>query len=350
VKFIFLFLGILCLIGAAFAALARTVDPRDDFGAGICPQVTMDSRRDKMRLFKAYVASGGVGGLILGSSRSMKLDPKQLESKLAVRFFNFSVDSGRAEDFLAIYRWVRRQGVTLRVLVLGLDVEALHDDDVSDHRLRENGELLAALGARGGAEGALELVAAAAGKYTGMFTAAYVKDVARSLARCLRPSGNPGAAIESDPDGYLRYVKLERQRATGTFDLDRQIADSLEAYVIRFRDMRGLSPRRQQDLEQLIREAKADGAAVKVWITTLHPTTARYLGARTAYAELLSRTRQYLAHLRDAYAIDVYDYSDPGRYGGSLAGWYDGAHIDETNAGLVAAGLARRGQRGGRQE
>jgi hypothetical protein len=145
-------------------------------------------------------------------------------------------------------------------------------------------------------------------------------------------------------------VKLERERATGAFDLDRQIADSLGGYVIRFRDMRDLSPRRQQDLEQLIREAKGDAVTIKVWITTLHPKTARYLDEKTAYAELLSRTRRYLVRLRDAYAIDVYDFSDPGRYGGSLAGWYDGAHIDETNAGLVAAGLAGPGQRGDRQE
>jgi hypothetical protein len=349
-KFVFLFLGVLGILGAAFAALARTVDPRDDFGVGICPQVTMDSRREKMRLFKDYMASGSVGGLVLGSSRSMKLDPKQLESMLGVRFFNFSVDSARAEDFLAIYRWVRLRGITPRFLILGLDVEALHDDDVFDPRLRENGELLATLRSRDGAEGPLVRVAAVAGKYRDMFTAAYFADVARSLARCLRPSGHRGAATESDPDGYLRYVKLERERAIGTFDLDRQIADSLEGYVIRFRDMRGLSPRRQQDLEQLVREAKADGVAVKVWITTLHPRTARYLGEKTAYPELLSGTRRYLARLRDTYAIDVYDYSDPGRYRGSLTGWYDGAHIDETNAGLVAAGLAGPGQGWGRQE
>lgn len=324
----------------AFVALGRVVDPRDDFGGGICPQVTMDSRRDKMRLFKNHVSSGGVGRLILGSSRSMKLDPKQLESRLGVRFFNFSVDSARAEDLLAIYRWVRRQGVTPRYLVLGLDVEALHDDDQADHRLQENAELLAGLRGRVGAAGALDRVAADAAKYKDLFTAAYVADAARSVARCLRPSSHAGAATEFDPDGYLRYVKLERERAAGTFDLDRQISDSLEGYVLRFRGMHDLSPRRRQDLEQLIHEAKADGVVVKVWITALHAKTARYLGERTAYAELLSRTRALLARLRDTWGIDAYDYSAPERFAGSPTAWYDGGHIDEKNAELVAAGLA----------
>ena len=332
----------------AFVALGRLVDPRDEFGGGICPQVTMDSRRDKMRLFKNHVSSGGVGGLILGSSRSMKLDPKQLESRLGVRFFNFSVDSARAEDFLAIYRWVRRQGVTPRYLVLGLDVEALHDDDQADHRLQENAELLAGLRGRAGAAGVLDRVAAVAAKYKDLFTAAYVADAARSVARCLRPSRYAGAATEFDPDGYLRYVKLERERAAGTFDLDRQISDSLEGYVLRFRGMHDLSPRRWQDLEQLIHEAKADGVVVKVWITALHPRTARYLGERTAYAELLLRTGALLARLRDTWGIDAYDFSAPERFAGSLTGWYDGGHIDEKNAELVAAGLAAPSRDAGR--
>ena len=93
-----------------FAGAAHFVDPRGDFGGRRFLQVTMDSRMEKMRLFEAYAASGKVGGLILGSSRSMKIDPKELERRLSARFFNFSVDSARAEDYLAIYRWARRYG------------------------------------------------------------------------------------------------------------------------------------------------------------------------------------------------------------------------------------------------
>jgi hypothetical protein len=301
----------------------------------------MDSRRDKMRLFKDYAASGSVGGLILGSSRSMKLDPKQLESRLGVRFFNFSVDSARAEDLLAIYRWVRRQSITVRYLVVGLDVEALHDREAADPRLQDNGELVTALRGDVRSAGPLVRLVGAAARYKGMFTATYVEDLGRSVARCLRRSSNEGPLTEFDRDGYLHYAKLEGERAAGVFDVDRQISDTLESYVTRFRDMRDLSPRRQQDLEQLIREAKADGVTVRVWLTSLHPRTAQYLGEKTAYTELLARAWAYLARLGDTYGIDVYDYSSPERYGGSLTGWYDGAHIDEKNAELVAAGLAR---------
>ena len=341
-RFVALFLAVLTVLGTALAVAGRVVDPRDDFGGGVCPPVTMDSRREKMRLFTAYAASGGVGGLILGSSRSMKLDPKDLEARLGVRFFNFSVDSARAEDLLAIYRWARRQGVTLRHLVIGLDVEALHDVEASDPRLEGNGELGAALAGGGRSAGPLARLAEAAARYEAVFTATYVEDLARSVARCLRRSSGKRPLTEFGRDGYLHYVKLEAERAAGTFDVDRRIGESLGEYVIRFRDMRGLSPKRARDLETLIREATADGLTVKIWLTTLHPRTAQYLGERTAYANLLERTRAYLAHLGATYGADTYDYSSPDRYGGSLTDWYDGAHIDEKNAARVAAGLAPR--------
>ncbi|HTY80361.1 MAG TPA: hypothetical protein VMI34_21215 [Candidatus Bathyarchaeia archaeon] len=340
-RFVSLFLAVLAILGALLVFAGRAVDPRGDFGSGLCPRLTMDSRRDKMRLFKDYAAAGPVGGLILGSSRSMKLDPKALESRLGVRFFNFSVDSARAEDLLAIYRWVRRQGVTLRYLVIGLDVEALHDAEPFDPRLQDNRELLTALRTGVRSAGPLARVVRAAGRYQAMFTATFVEDLARSAARCVRRPSTARALTDLDPDGYLHYVKLEADRRAGVFDVDRQIADTLEGYVARFRDMRELSPARRQDLEMLIREAKADGVTVKVWLTSLHPRTAEYLAQRTPYADLLARTRAYLGRLGESYGIDVYDYSSPERYGGSLTGWYDGAHIDEKNAELVASGLAR---------
>jgi hypothetical protein len=322
-----------------FAGAAHFVDPRGDFGGRRFLRVTMDSRMEKMRLFEAYAASGKVGGLILGSSRSMKIDPKELERRLGARFFNFSVDSARAEDYLAIYRWARRYG-NFRYLIVGLDVEALHDDDLPDPRLQQNHELVAELG-NGTHDSTLPgRLLGRLRKYPDMFTAAYVADMTRSVARYLRPGVHKALATEFASDGLLHYLRLERDRAAGTFDLDRQISDSLPEYVNRFRDMRGLSARRRDHLEQLIREARSDGATVKVWLTTLHPLTARYLDQRTGYAAMLSRTRTYLAGLRERYRVDVYDYSEPQRFGGSLTAWYDGAHFDKANASLIAAGLA----------
>src|SRR5690349_19786525 len=101
-----------------------------------------------MKLFSAYRKSRPLQGLILGSSRSMKLRPELLREKTGLEFFNFAVENARAEDYLAIERWVRQQTAPPNLLVVGLDIEALHDDDVPEEQLQANAELQFALAGR----------------------------------------------------------------------------------------------------------------------------------------------------------------------------------------------------------
>ena len=135
------FLAATAILFLAAAGVFRIVDPRDDFGTGWFPVIIRDSRIEKMRLFSANPESSAIQGLVLGSSRAMKLSPAVLQAHTGLKFFNFAVDSGRAEDDLAIPRWVRQQGARPALLVIGLDLEALHNDDVSDEELLKNREL-----------------------------------------------------------------------------------------------------------------------------------------------------------------------------------------------------------------
>src|SRR5687768_13190122 len=115
-RFILHFLAATGLIAGAYASVLVAVDPRADFATGLVPPAILDSRAVKQRLFLDYARSVPVEGLVLGSSRAMKLRPDELGGLLGARFFNFSVDSARAEDYLAVYRWVRGTGASLRFL------------------------------------------------------------------------------------------------------------------------------------------------------------------------------------------------------------------------------------------
>src|ERR1035438_3833214 len=99
-RFLFVLGGLVLL----HLSLAILIDPRRDFGTGIFPVISLDSRRDKMKRFEEYNRRKAVDGIVLGSSRSMKLACGELDAKTGLRWFNFSVDSARAEDYLAIYR------------------------------------------------------------------------------------------------------------------------------------------------------------------------------------------------------------------------------------------------------
>ena len=140
-------------LAASYLAAVRVVDARAKFGdplkPWLFPTVVINSRTEKMRLFQTCRQAGEITGLVLGSSRAMKLRPADLDRDTGLRFFNFAVDSACAEDYLAIYRWAVAQGARPKLLVLGLDIEALHDNDPLDGRLEQNGPLLAALGTDG---------------------------------------------------------------------------------------------------------------------------------------------------------------------------------------------------------
>jgi hypothetical protein len=325
---------VLTVVALAFiyAAAIQTVDPRGDFGRRPAAGLVLDARVEKIKRFQAYAAAGPVEGLILGSSRSMMLEPAGLEKATGLRFFNFSIEGARAEDYLEIYRWVRAQGIHPRVVILGVDVEALHNDDRREARQPMSSSGDAPPESRWQAfRHRFALVKRA-------FGASYLADGVRAVA--FRPWSSRLPFYAFGPDGALRYPQLEERRAHGTFDLDRRIADCLPVYLERFQSMMGLSPRRRADLEATIREATSDGARVIVWLTTLHPRAIDYLEHRTRYAQLAAATRAYLESLAREPEVRVMDLSEASSYGASPRGWYDCGHIDEDNAARVIARLA----------
>src|SRR4051794_40812761 len=89
-----------------YTIIAYAIDPRGSFGTGIAPTLIFDARKEKLVLYPRYNQSTPVNGLILGSSRSMTFRPDELASAPDESLFNFAVENARAEDHLAIYRWV----------------------------------------------------------------------------------------------------------------------------------------------------------------------------------------------------------------------------------------------------
>ena len=316
----------------------RIVDPRGEFGGRWFPKVLYDARTQKQALFKDYLASGPVEGLVLGSSRVMKLRPAELQKLTGHRFFNFSVDLGRGEDFVAVYRWVRRQ-VAPKVVVIGLDTEALASDEKRHWKLERNPELVAML--EPGREAALAGLRQWAARYKETLTLAYAGDVLLAIRLSLRPHENLlNAAF--DPDGYLRYQRWEAARARGTFDLEHEIQACLAGQLKLFSPVATVRPRRMEEFEDLVQEARRDGARVKVFLTGLHPTTVRFLRAKgMPYEEQTALNRGFAAELHRRFGVETYDFSELPRYDGTPTGWYDCAHVDEVNATLIARALVR---------
>ncbi len=327
------------LLASGYVAVVRCVDPYGDFSTGHrrFPLLIWDSRPRKLELFQAYRATGPVYGILLGSSRTQKLNPQDFQRATGRRFFNFAVGSMMAEEYLATYRWVRRQGVHPRVVIIGLDVEALSNDDAPVPGFRR----MAALNALLIQEHrfiAVDRLAWLVRIYNDAFTLTYGKATWRSIAIACGP---PRQAKQTDyaPDGYMLTPEEDAPLAQGRSDLRRPLDQCFTEYVDRFRSMTRFSPRRQRNLEQVIREAQADGATVLLWITPIHPITAGHLAGRTNYPALLAATRTYLADLHETRGVRVYDFSGPEQFGGDLVHWADCAHVSTLNASRIAAHL-----------
>lgn len=342
VKFGLLFLATVAAVTVAHVALMKTIDPRGDFGMGLFPSVVYDARAQKVARFTAYLARGPVDGVVLGSSRSLKIRPADLAERTGLRFFNFAVEGARSDDMLAIYWWMRERGVRPKVLWLGLDVESLIVTEGLHWKLEQNAALMRALAGAQGAvpsrfDDARALVAAA--KRTVTF--GYLRDAVLAVRLRFRPGANLlNTAFE--PDGYFRYPRWELERAKGVSTFDQTFADCLDGHTRNY-DVAtaGIRPHHVERLEQLIRQARADGVRVTLWLTGVHPQIVQYLRERTTYEVRLVETRRIVEGWRARYGIETSDLTDMTNYAGTADGWYDCGHPDEGNARRIVEAVMR---------
>lgn len=326
------FLAVVLLWCALFALLVGAavayVDPRGEFGRDGFPKVTLDARRQKMALFEDYHRAAPVTGLILGSSRSMKIDPHLLDAARGLRYFNFTVDAARAEDYLALYRYARAQGAQIKDVLIGLDIEALHGSDHPFVNYRNNAQLRRYVEDR---PAALVTLAATVSRSKALLTTSYLRDTVKVLNAARHPEARV-PFMQFTKSGYLHYPGRERQRAQGTFDLQREIEACVPNYLTIYRDMTALSARRLAHLETLVREVEAGGGRVTIWLTPLQVQTVDALSERTHYRDLYQATRAAMTALAGRTGAAFMDFSRPARFGATETDWYDCAHIDDAGA------------------
>ena len=310
------------------------VDARKDFATGVIRPLVMDSRSEKTILYAKASEENPVPGILLGSSRTLTFQPADLEKETGLRCFNFAVQSARAEDHLAICRWLRAQNKTPKLLVIGYDVELLHDADPIDARLQQNGALWKQLHPEAAEPGAVRRFIGTMTSEHGvspatLFSATYLRDSARSL--WLLAIHAP-RITDLAQDGTVRWQNWIAEREARTFDLAAHINDTKKEYSTRYSRMHGLSEERKKIFEQLLSEAKSNETQVVICLLPLNPELHAYVADKCNYDSLLRQTVSFLHELSAKYGCDLKDCTDPLRIGLSPDEWFDGAHVTESNA------------------
>lgn len=339
-RVLLLFSIVLGLFGGGYYGVVRYVDPYGEFSSGHFPSVVMDSRREKVLLFKTFARRGATDGLILGTSRSMLLRPSALTAALGAgsRVFNFAVENGHAEDFLAIYHFVRSEGADPRWIVIGLDVPSLHNDDIRDHMFDRSAlkDRLSA-GERVQHNTAWQSIL----DVNALFTKDYCKDSFKAIWMGLR-HGRPGSTFSSD--GYEQNGAGGAMK-DGAFNGENGLTIGVDSYKARIAGMTGLSPLRVGYLRQLVSEARSRGARVTIWLTPVHPSLEQAILETTNYGALTKELRALARGLADQ-GVECEDFTRLEAFGGSDIAWYDATHMDWRNLDRVARRLADGGQHG----
>jgi hypothetical protein len=324
-------LSVIVLAILLYLAIVTVVNPEQQLPAPfhIFPAATLNSRSIELELFEKYNAAAPVAGLIMGSSTSQRISPAVLQEITGKRFFNAAVFVGKPRDYLAQYRLLKARGARFNVLVIGIDTRSLRQEP-EFLELEANWPMQTALDPAhtGRFFELLQWVRI----YKDTFNAGYVDDTHSSILAYLH---HDPPAMVFEPDGRIHYLGWDRDVAEHP-DRSAAISACTDLNISWLSTPVAVAPAQRSALEQLIREAHADGVDLHLWLAPHHPRFFARLAESPGAAENLTRIRAYLDSLRDRFGISVFDLSDESSFGGDPGDWYDCVHVRDANARLIA--------------
>ena len=309
------------------ALVVRLADPLAAFGTGILPPVVSADRDYKASLYRSAAARPDI--IVLGSSRVKTLRPACIAELTGRAAFNFGVNAGVAEDFVAILRFVKSDSAgAVREILLGADPEAFTGEPGAGRALQASRML--------GRHAPVPLATAAvshpaAGDYLSIER---VGASFRSLYRAMVPANDlPQEALAAD--GWQTHPRWDAELAAGTFPHAERITSSVASVSARYRRGLTLSPARLALLERFLQEARAGGIRVTAFIPPVHPQlmdsrAATSLGAMTAAMDSV---------LRDAGRRGLVRYVAPDQLATDPALYYDAVHMMAPNGDAVLAAI-----------
>lgn len=320
-RFLIAFSVTLLTLIAGVAVLNWIVDPFAQYGSGRFASVVRTSRGEKLRLLEAF---GPPDGLILGSSRVMKLEPQYLAHKTGLKFFNAGVYYGRPEDYLALlrsyhavfHRWPKS-------VMVGIDIDAFVEHPGPDARLIRN-ELL-----RSQVQELLTLDDRTR-RYRELLSWQQTTASVRSLARGEAMRREAAEEESFEFDGKIVYHRREAELSQGEYDLASACEYTRKEYRRLFQHYERLSPMRVQAWRTFTEICRTEEIEVVAFITPWREETLASVESTGVFADrhadvtsLVLETLPPLGRLADFTQIES--------FGGNPELFVDGVHPLEAN-------------------
>ncbi len=303
------------------------VNPLGKYSSREFPSLVWTARADKAQLLSEYEQEPEV--LVLGSSRSMKIDPEFIEKQTDKPSFNASVNSAMAEDYYVMLKYALEEvGVKPEVILLGIDVESFHNGRDPDERLVYNDRFLKYLHDKDRPN--------MGDRVKTMLTYDEVRGSFRSLYFSATAYPEPMATYTEN--GFLHYPKRERKLEKGTYKP--KIQEYVGKYQDRYKGYTKVDEDRKDYFEKFLQLAEENDIEVAGFITTLHDDVIKALDEDHVYSDRKKEVTAFLSEMEKKYSHFSYkDFDRVDKYDGSLEAFYDGAHIQEKNANIITAEL-----------
>lgn len=303
------------------AAFNFVVNPYAQYGTDFFEPAVQESRARKVELMGAMQPAPE--GLVLGSSRVLKLEPSYLQLVTGLSFFNAGVNYGKPEDYLAILRCYQElHGKSPKLVLLGLDPIALSEAQPIDARLLGHPML---------AKQIPELVSfkERTQRWSDLLDWNQTKCSIKTLRYNLR---EPEAPHESFNDnGLLVYHDRESQIAAGTYDFQGPLEYNKNEYRQFYLQATKLSARRCLALETLFDVCESADTQVVVFATPLHPDLQIHLQQVRHYEQFREEFFGFVTQAASSKGHLFKDLSRIEAFSGDPNLFFDGIHPREEN-------------------
>lgn len=312
---------------AAVVTLNLVVNPDGIYPLHVMPQLTWGTRPLKAEMLKTI--SPSPEALILGSSRVMALPPSEVERATGLPAFNLGVDVAKAEDFYVMLRYaVEVAHLRPRLLLLGCDVEAFHNQEPPHYYLQQPSLLATFLNQGVPADWRWR-------QFTRLLSHQQAELSVMSLykiARGERPLSH------TEPDGRIFFDDWERQKERGEFNQHREIQLTLGRYTPRYDQYTGLSQERLDYFNATLKYAHDHQIATVVFMTPIHHELEQALRSH-GYEARRQEAVVAVQRLCSGWDVPFHDFSSAQSFGADDSDFYDGVHYDPKFANLLISHL-----------
>jgi hypothetical protein len=294
-------------------------------GMKLLPSATTSDRTIKADAIEALKQPPQL--VVLGSSRSMRYEPRYLQQKTGLRAFNAGVNGiGGTADAWAMTNFIHDTwpGASPAYFWL-LDVESFVPFKVQGRTANEP-RLAQYVGGAGSGHDLRSVLRAVAENRATMFSWVTAKDSLRVILN--RDTAKVKASKYRDTflsDGMLK------QRLWTEKEWSKRFPKSVKRYGDLYRNAyKKLDPEAQSYFERTLKLMNERGATPLIVLTPINPKLLKVIGP-LGWPERHQQVLDYIASLKGKYDFVFVDITDITKFGADPRQFYDGVHMTTIN-------------------